>query len=206
MKTTKSDLTGCYPSAPWCPAERENIPLPPLRGTAPWKLLMAAVASRISGYGGIMNVFRMMLYGKTTFTGFMLSLNGRMSASTALSAVEKESLILYVTTRLGCIYEYTYHYRRARKAGLNAKAAENAALGIADDDRRAQCAYLAADSLLETRNIPDGLMQELKANYTPAQIYELIEIVGCYDMVAMIDNALEVPLEDGMQLTEEETR
>lgn len=192
-----------YPASEWCAAEQARIALPKLRSAALWNLIPAHAASRISGCHGVMNVFRMMLHGKATFLGFMLALNGRMSRKTALPAKEKERLILFVTCRLGCTYEYTYHYRRARAVGLSAEEARRVSEGKGIDERE-RLAYAAAVSLLDTRDLPENLLAEMKKFYTDREIFELIEIVGSYDMVAMIDNALEVPLEDGMWLKEGE--
>lgn len=192
-----------YPPSEWCAAQKERIDFPKLRTAPLHQLAPAYLASCLSGRKEIMNVFRMMLHGKQTFLGFMLALNGRLNRKTALPPKEKERLILFVTCKLGCTYEYTYHYRRARAAGNSAEEAKRASTGEKNGaDERERLAYAAAEALLKTRTLPEDLLAAMKKCYSDREIFELIEIVGSYDMVAMIDNALEIPIEDGMWLTE----
>ena len=114
---------------------------------------------------------------------------------------EREIMIDRTTARCGSEYEWGVHVKFfAEKAKLTLRQVRATAKGDADAevwDRRDALIVRLADVLHETATIDDGLWRELKAEFTDAQLLELIVLAGFYHTVSFLTNALRLPLEPG---------
>jgi alkylhydroperoxidase family enzyme len=119
----------------------------------------------------------------------------------SISLRERELAILRTTARCGSEYEWGVHVKFfAEKAELTSDQIRATVKGGADDEvwgRRDALIVRLADALHETATIDDGLWSELKAEFTDAQLLELIVLAGFYHMVSFLTNALRLPLELG---------
>jgi alkylhydroperoxidase family enzyme len=114
---------------------------------------------------------------------------------------EREIMIDRTTARCGSEYEWGVHVTFfAEKAELTQdqiRATTKSAAGDGVWSRRDALILRLADVLHETATIEDGLWNELKAEFTDAQLLELIVLSGFYHMVSFLTNALRLPLEPG---------
>jgi len=114
---------------------------------------------------------------------------------------DREIMIDRTTARCGSEYEWGVHVKFfAEKARLTPEQIHATAKGGADDEawgRRDSLIVRLADVLHETAAIDDGLWSELKAEFSDAQLLELIVLAGFYHTVSFLSNALRLPLEPG---------
>lgn len=111
---------------------------------------------------------------------------------------EREIMIDRTCARTGSEYEWGVHIalfaERAKLTAAEVKAT------LAHDARdvwppREQLIVKLADELHDTSTISDGLWSGLKAQFSEAQILELILLAGFYHTVAYLTNGLKLPLE-----------
>jgi alkylhydroperoxidase family enzyme len=112
---------------------------------------------------------------------------------------EREIMIDRTTARCGSEYEWGVHVKFfAEKAQLTPDQIHATAAGGADEEvwsRRDALIVRLADVLHETATIDAGLWSDLKAEFTDAQLLELIVLAGFYHTVSFLTNALRLPLE-----------
>lgn len=112
---------------------------------------------------------------------------------------QREILILRTTAMLGAEYEWSVHVAFfAAKAGFTAADIRATVRGTAADwkDDEAMLIRLAG-TLVHVATIDDALWQEATAYFSPAQMIEIIALVGFYHMVSFTVNATGVALEPG---------
>jgi alkylhydroperoxidase family enzyme len=114
---------------------------------------------------------------------------------------EREIVIDRTTARCGSEYEWGVHVKFfAEMARLTPDQIHATVKGGADErvwDRRDALILRLADALHESATIEDELWSELKAEFTDAQLLELIVLAGFYHTVSFLTNALRLPLEPG---------
>lgn len=119
---------------------------------------------------------------------------GRLMPGGRLRRRESELVILRVASRRGSSYELTQHRRLGRRAGL--RADEIAAIEAdADHDgftTRERLLLRAADELVATQDLSDGLWSELAAHFDERERIEVVLLVGHYAMLATALHALRV--------------
>jgi alkylhydroperoxidase family enzyme len=113
---------------------------------------------------------------------------------------EREIVIHRTCARCGCEYEWGVHVAAfARPLGFSEEEIEATVRGGADTppwaEREALLVRLV-DELHDTATISDSLWEELAAGWNPAQLIELITLVGQYHAVSFVANGLGVALED----------
>ncbi len=118
----------------------------------------------------------------------------------ALSARERELLVLRTAWNCRAEYEWGQHVAIAREAGLTAEEVERVAVGPgapgwADGDA---LLLRAADELHEDARIGDRTWAALAATHDEAQLIEVCMVVGQYHLVAFTLNSLGVQREDGV--------
>src|ERR1700734_1593551 len=127
---------------------------------------------------------------------------GRLLDAGALSARERELLILRVCHRCDCDYEWSVHV-----AGFSAAA------GLAEADlyailqptaeaplsSRERLMLAAADELVNARKLTPATTAALRRNLVPAEIVELMALGGRYIWVSMIANTAVLPRESGVR-------
>ena len=117
----------------------------------------------------------------------------------ALSAVDRELVILSVARHFDCHFEWAYHVREARKAGLSADTIaaireRRAPTGLADDDAEI-VRYVT--QLLGAHRADDRTIAALRGRLGVQGLVELTATIGYYAMLACTLNAFEVRPETG---------
>jgi 4-carboxymuconolactone decarboxylase len=112
----------------------------------------------------------------------------------ALSAIDRELVILSVARVFDCHFEWAYHVREARKAGLGAEAIaaireRRAPAGLSDDE--AQIVRYVSD-LLVSHRVDDKTVTALRARLGLQGVVELTATIGYYAMLACTLNAFDV--------------
>jgi alkylhydroperoxidase family enzyme len=114
---------------------------------------------------------------------------------------EREILILRTTARLGSEYEWGVHVAHfSDRAGLTPEQIEATVHGTPDDPAWTpgeRVLVAVADALREHARLPDALFAELAAHYQPAQIVEIVALVGQYHMVSFLTEAAGLGREPG---------
>jgi alkylhydroperoxidase family enzyme len=143
--------------------------------------------------GGRPNVFTTLARNRRLFRPWM-RFAGRLMPGGSLPRAEAELVILRVAHNCRSEYEWGYHARLGRAAGLTLGEVERVREGPEADgwtDERASL-LRAADELHETRTISDELWTSLSARHSAHQLIEICMLVGHYEMLAMTLNALRV--------------
>jgi 4-carboxymuconolactone decarboxylase len=117
----------------------------------------------------------------------------------ALSATDRELVILSVARVFDCHFEWAYHVREARKAGLSAQAI------AAIRERRAPAGLTTEEAeivryvsqLLVTHRPDDQTVAALRARLGVQGLVELTATIGYYAMLACTLNAFDVRPEAG---------
>lgn len=116
----------------------------------------------------------------------------------ALSAMDRELVILSVARMLDCHFEWAYHVREARKAGVSAETIaairERRPDGLRDDDAEI-VRYVS--QLLGTHRPDAGTVAALRARVGVQGLVELTATIGYYAMLACTLNAFDVRPEAG---------
>jgi 4-carboxymuconolactone decarboxylase len=112
----------------------------------------------------------------------------------ALSAVDRELAILSVARVLDCRFEWAYHVREARKAGVRGEAiaairTRRAPEGLAEDEA-AVVRYVG--QLLVDHRADDATVEALRARLGVQGVVDLTATIGYYAMLACTLNAFDV--------------
>jgi 4-carboxymuconolactone decarboxylase len=118
-----------------------------------------------------------------------------------LSALDREIVIQRTCARCGCEYEWGVHaVFYGERVGLSAAQldATAASIGAADPvwSPEQELLITLVDSLHDRGSIGDALWERLAAQYSEAQLVELVALVGQYHLVSFMANAFGVELED----------
>jgi alkylhydroperoxidase family enzyme len=127
---------------------------------------------------------------------------GRLLDAGALSMRERELLILRVSHRCDCDYEWSVHVAGFADAAGLAEADRRATLqptAEAPLSRRERLMLAAADELVDARKLTSATTAALRHSLVPAEIVELIALVGRYMWVSMIANTAALPRELGVR-------
>jgi 4-carboxymuconolactone decarboxylase len=111
-----------------------------------------------------------------------------------LSAIDRELVILAVARAFDCHFEWAYHVREARKAGVRAEAINairqrQAPAGLTEAEATI-VGYV--DQLLRTHRTDDGTVAALRARLGIQGVVELTATIGYYAMLACTLNAFDV--------------
>ena len=127
---------------------------------------------------------------------------GRLLDAGVLSARERELMILCVSHRCDCDYEWSIHVAGFANAAGLAEADLHATLqptAEAPLSCRERLMLAAADELVDARKLTSATTAALRRNLFPAEIVELIALVGRYMWVSMIANTAALPRELGVR-------
>jgi 4-carboxymuconolactone decarboxylase len=116
-----------------------------------------------------------------------------------LSAADRELVILSVARAFDCHFEWAYHVREARKAGVRAEAIaairqRRAPAGLTEDEA-AIVRYVS--QLLGAHRTDDATVAALRARLGTQGVVELTATIGYYAMLACTLNAFDVRPESG---------
>ncbi len=118
-----------------------------------------------------------------------------------IPAADSERIVIRVTWRAGCQYEYAHHTRMALALGVS--RAEIESLTLHDDDtwsQRTRALGTAADELIATRNLTSSIYQQLRNELDENQILESATLVGHYVMASMMLSVAGCPIEPAFRL------
>lgn len=130
---------------------------------------------------------------------------GALMPGGKLPRADTELVILRVAHNCGCEYEWRHHERLARAAGLTSEQIERVRTerGATDWSERQALLLRLVDELLQRREIPDELWEELTRELSEPEIVELVMLVAHYQMLATVIETLRIvpdepgPAEDG---------
>ena len=117
----------------------------------------------------------------------------------ALSAADRELVILSVARVFDCHFEWAYHVREARKAGVSAQVIAAIRERKAPDGLTENEAEIVryVNQLLVTHRTDDGTVATLRARLGVQGVVELTATIGYYAMLACTLNAFDVRPETG---------
>ncbi len=116
--------------------------------------------------------------------------------STSLPPRDREVLVLRTLALCDETYETHHHAMIARNAGMSdaeIEASRNGGGACLSPFDLALCR--AADELVRDRNVSDGTWAELAERYTQEQLMEVVFLVGCYTVMAMLTKSFGMELE-----------
>jgi 4-carboxymuconolactone decarboxylase len=105
---------------------------------------------------------------------------------------DRELAILRVAWRTGSGYEWHQHRRMGRDEGLTEAQLDAVSLGpgAAAWDDRARALVAAVDEMLDRGAVGDATWDRLAATYGPAQLLELLFVIGGYLCLATVLNSI----------------
>jgi len=126
-----------------------------------------------------------------------ISFNARLMPYGTLERTDTEAIILRTATICGSPYEWKQHEYIGSRAGLTAEQVELITNDPQSDqlDPRFAPLMTATGELLADRVLTDATWDELSKTYAPAQILEIVMLVGNYAMLAGALNTFGVTLE-----------
>lgn len=118
-----------------------------------------------------------------------------------LDPLEREIVIHRTCARCGSEYEWGVHViAYGRRLGLSDEQIEATVAGSADAlvwSERQSLLIQLVDELHDHATVSDELWERLADNWSPAQLVELLALVGQYHTVSFFTNAMRVEHEDG---------
>jgi AhpD family alkylhydroperoxidase len=107
---------------------------------------------------------------------------------------ETELVVLRVASLTGSAYELTQHRPLGLRAGLTPDEIEAITHGPSHPawGPRDRLLLRAADVLVQSRDLPDGLWSQLRAELDDRELIELVMLVGHYSMLATTLHTLRV--------------
>lgn len=117
-----------------------------------------------------------------------------------LAPADREIVIHRTCARCNAEYEWGVHATfYGESVGLSREQIDATAVGGPDDPVWSGPQSLLirlVDELHESSTVSDELWEEMRDLWTPAQLVELVALVGQYHLVSYFTNALRVELED----------
>ena len=125
-----------------------------------------------------------------------------LSRGLTLALRDREIVIDRTCARCGCEYEWGVHVAFfAERAGLNPAQVDSLAVGDAHDqcwtNKRDALLIRAVDSLHDGGDIDDDLWESLAAEFSAANLLDLLFLCGWYHTISFVARTVRVPLEPG---------
>ena len=151
------------------------------------------------GGAGGMHALGAMLQHPSLAKAF-LTFNNHVATASTVSKRVREIVILRISWLRRSEYEYIQHLILGRRAGLSEADLERIQIGPDAPGFDPLDANLvrAVDQLHSHARIDDATWTRLAASFDPRQLLDIIFAVGCYDLLAMVFNSLNVQLEPGV--------
>jgi alkylhydroperoxidase family enzyme len=130
---------------------------------------------------------------------FLRILAGNLLDKGSISLREREIVIDRTCARCGSEYEWGVHVALFReRAGLTDEQVVGTCAGDPDASGfppREHLLLRLVDELHDTGELSDVLWQQLRAEWTDAQLIELVTLVGLYHLISFLTNAFRIPSE-----------
>lgn len=130
-----------------------------------------------------------------------LAFNQHVAIASTLSKRQRELMILRISWLRRSEYEFVQHVVVARNAGLSDAEIERVQHGpdAAGWDALDADLLRAVDELHHDACIADATWARLSSQLREEQLMDLVFLVGCYDVLAMVFKTFGVQLEAGVQ-------
>lgn len=157
---------------------------------------LAELIKKIRGARGgrLINIYRLMLHSPALAEAWF-NLNQAARYGTEIDGACRELVILRVAILNRCDYVVKTHASQyALKEGLTREQVD--ALGdwrgssLFDARQRALLAY--SDAMTDDIEVPEAVFTELRKHFTERQAVELTMLVGAYNMLTRVLNALKI--------------
>lgn len=130
-----------------------------------------------------------------------LHLGGHLLRRSALSARDREMVILRSTALAQAPYPFTQHVRIGQEAGLTAQEIDAildgpSTTGLSSADR---LVLTTVDELMGNNTISDNTWEQLQGRFTLAQTLDLIATVAFYRLAGWVLNTCKTPLDSGQE-------
>lgn len=137
-----------------------------------------------------------------------LMFNHHVAVASTLAKRERELVILRISFLRRSEYELVQHLVVGRNAGLSEAELERVTLGPDAPGWAALDADLlrAVDELHADARIAEPTWRRLTAQLSSEQLMDLVFLVGCYDLLAMVFKTFGVQLEPGVAPLPEDVR
>jgi 4-carboxymuconolactone decarboxylase len=116
-------------------------------------------------------------------------------AGSTLPPRDREVLVLRTLAQGKDVYEAHHHVQIARKAGLSDAEIAEVRAGDAGLDDWDTALVRAADELVAAQQLSDASWAALGERYEAAQCMEVVFLVGCYNVMAMLTNSFGIEVE-----------
>lgn len=147
--------------------------------------------------GELLGLFR--VFARSPRLLAKLGAAGLLDRDSPLTLAERETVILRVTARLGCEYEWGVHVTAfGRAAGFSPAQLEGTQAAEVDPalwPAPLELLLRVVDALLEHSRLPDELRDALQTRFETPQQLEVFALVGFYHTVSSIAGNAELPLE-----------
>jgi 4-carboxymuconolactone decarboxylase len=154
-----------------------------------------------------MNAVCTMLNHPAMATAF-LSFNAHFFYSSKLPPRVREFLIMRIAWRCHTEGEYLAHVAIAKRVGISDLEVQAVQEGPDSKGLAPQDADLirAVDELRADARISESTWSRLAQQFDQAQLLEIVFIVGCYEVLAMVFNSCNVQPESGAKMLDAPTR
>lgn len=119
----------------------------------------------------------------------------QMIPGSILPPRDREVLVLRTLALSDEVYEAHHHLLIARNAGMSDAEIAAAAQGAADLSDWDRTLVRAADELVADRCLSDATWAALAGRYDEPQMMEVVGLVGCYTVMAMLTKSFGMELE-----------
>ena len=116
-------------------------------------------------------------------------------ANTTLPPRDREVLVVRTLALGKDVYEAHHHVQIAQKAGMSDADIAAVRAGDASLSPWDQALVRAADELVSSQQLSDASWAALGARYDEAQRMEVVFLVGCYNVMAMLTNSFGIEVE-----------
>lgn len=132
-------------------------------------------------------------------TGPWLAMSSDLNDAALLSARDRELVILRVSWRTACAYEWGQHFRLGRAAGLTDHELTDVSLELAAGDwsLRDRTLLAVADQLVAEHRVDDATWAQLEEQLDVPETVELLFVVGSYLALAVVLNTVELAPDPG---------
>jgi 4-carboxymuconolactone decarboxylase len=152
------------------------------------------------GEWATLNFSRVLVQHPSAYRVFLPYIDKTIRGSN-LPAREREILITRALALSGDVYEAHHHVAIALKSGLSAEEIDSIRAGnttrLSEFERHL---VQATDELMRRHRIGDQTWQSLAQHYSQQQLMEIVLVVGCYSVMAMMTLSFGIELEEDPEI------
>ena len=141
-----------------------------------------------------LNFSRVLVRHPALYRAFMPYI-AQVIPGSGLPARDREVLVVRTLALGGDVYEAHHHVQIALKAGMSEADIEAVRSGDASLSEWDKELVIAADELVQRQKLSDASWASLGERYSQEQCMEVVFLVGCYNVMAMLTNSFGIALE-----------